>query len=105
MEVKEQGFDKQGLLTLFNVGTSKNNVKFGTVCIPPGDRVPAQGLSAHSENEYAIIIKGRLEGVSGGKRFEVKESNATFIPAGEQHWAVNTSDIPCEIVWMLVEEQ
>ncbi|MDC3413782.1 cupin domain-containing protein [Aquibacillus sp. 3ASR75-11] len=105
MEFNRQGFDKNGLLTLFEDQSDKTEVKFGTVAIPPGGRVPEEGLSLHEENEYSFIIKGQLEGESGGKKYKVNESEATFIPAGEEHWAVNSSEKPCEIVWALVKEK
>lgn len=105
MEIKEQGFEKIGLLTLFEEKTDKMDVKFGTVTIPPGERVPKEGLSKHEENEYSVIIKGKIEGESGGKEYEVSESCSTFIPSGEQHWAINSSEEPCKIVWVLVKEK
>ncbi|WP_099159231.1 cupin domain-containing protein [Virgibacillus ndiopensis] len=105
MEVKERGFDKKGLLTLFEEKTDNIDVKFGTVTISPGERVPKEGLSLHEENEYSVIVKGKIEGESGGEPFTVSESSSTLIPAGEQHWAKNSGEEPCEIVWALVKEK
>ncbi|MYL56482.1 cupin domain-containing protein [Virgibacillus halodenitrificans] len=105
MEIKEHAFEETGLLTLFEENSDKMDVRFGTVTIPPGERVPNQGLSKHEENEYSLIIQGKIEGESGGKPFSVSESNATLIPAGEEHWAINSGDQPCKIVWVLVKEK
>lgn len=105
MEVKEQGFSGQGLRTLFEEKTDAVGVQFSTVTILPGERVPKEGSSKHEENEYSIIIKGKMEGESGGKPFQVSKSNATFIPAGEEHWTINSGEEPCEIVCVLVKEK
>ncbi|TMN21453.1 cupin domain-containing protein [Lentibacillus cibarius] len=104
MEVNKCGFENNSLLTLFEEKHNEMDVRFGTVTIPPGERVPKKGLSKHEENEYAIIVKGEIEGESGGTPFKVLESHATFIPAGEQHWSINSGEEPCKIVWVLVKE-
>lgn len=103
MKIKEDGHEKLGLTTLF--ANKEKTVKFGTAIIAPGERIPAVGVSCHFEHEYSVIVKGKIAGESGGEAFEVGESAATFIPAGEEHWAINNSDVPCEIVWLLVNEQ
>ncbi|WP_373895764.1 cupin domain-containing protein [Virgibacillus sp. CBA3643] len=103
MKINKQGFDKNGLLTLFENKSDDLDVKFGTVTIQPGDRVPKEGLSTHKETEYSFIIKGELEGESGGEPYKVSTSDATLFPAGEEHWAINASNRPCQIVWMLVK--
>ncbi|NBJ71056.1 MULTISPECIES: cupin domain-containing protein [Clostridia] len=105
MDIKRQAFLYKGLNTLFETSSEATNMSFGTVTIPPGERVPNTGVSRHLENEYSIILKGELQGESGGARFEVRANDATFIPAGEKHWAINTSKETCEIVWVLVKEK
>ncbi|WP_249260935.1 hypothetical protein [Virgibacillus pantothenticus] len=55
MEIKQRGFHQQGLKTLFEDNSETMNVTFGTVRIPPGERVPSEGLSSHLENEYSIF--------------------------------------------------
>ncbi|WP_174614812.1 cupin domain-containing protein [Virgibacillus ihumii] len=104
MEIKKDGFDRKGLITLYEDNEARSSVQFGTVVIAPGERVPNEGCSQHAENEYSIIIKGELEGESGGVPYKVSASNSTFIPAGEKHWAINTGEQPCEIVWTLVRK-
>ncbi|MDY0393440.1 cupin domain-containing protein [Virgibacillus halophilus] len=105
MEKKQGSFRTEGLLTLFEEKTKHATITFGTVTIAPGERVPEKGFSKHEENEYAVIISGKMEGESGGEQFSVSESNATFIPAGEQHWTANTGEEPCQIVWALVKSE
>ncbi|MGY0692184.1 cupin domain-containing protein [Virgibacillus sp. FSP13] len=105
MKVNERGFDKNGLLTLFEEKTEHVDVQFGTVTIQPGERVPKEGLSKHEENEYSVIVKGKVEGESGGEPYQTSTSNAMLIPAGEEHWAINSGEEPCEIVWVLVKEK
>lgn len=105
MKINKQGFDKNGLLTLFDNRSDKVDVKFGTVTIQPGERVPVKGFSSHRETEYSFILKGEVEGESGGTPFKVSTSDATLFPPGEKHWTINSSNEPCEIVWMLVMEK
>ncbi|MFS0644452.1 cupin domain-containing protein [Siminovitchia sp. 179-K 8D1 HS] len=92
------------LETFFHRKESHAEIQFGFVTIPPGERVPLEGMSLHLEDEYSFIIKGAIEGQSGGKPFQVKAGQATLIPANEAHWALNNSDEPCEIVWCLIKE-
>lgn len=98
MEIKEHDFPGKGLRTLFEEKTDSADVQFSTGTILPGERVPQEGLSIHEENEYSVIEKGKTEGDSGGTPFQVLAPNTTLIPAGEQHWTINTGYEPCEIV-------
>ena len=76
----------------------------GYAVFAPGARVPAQGLASHAEDEYAYFISGGLKCFSGGEYYEVKAGDATFIPAGEEHYSVNESDEPCTLVYMLAQK-
>ena len=105
MKKIEKGFDDKGLTTLFEDNDVNGDFSFGTVTISPGERVPKEGLSKHDEDEYSLIIEGEIEGESGGKPFTVSQSNATLIPAGEEHWAINSGEKPCKIVWALVSKE
>lgn len=105
MEKIKQSFKENGLLTLFEQQSNAVDFSFGTVIIQPGERVPEEGFSLHDENEYSIILEGSLEGESGGKPFKVNASESTLIPAGEKHWAVNSSDEPCKIIFALLKEK
>jgi len=105
MKIIEKGFDDKGLKTLFEDNNVSGGISFGTVTILPGERVPKEGLSKHKEDEYSVIIEGEIEGESGGEPYSVSQSNATLIPAEEEHWAINSSDKPCKIVWALVSKE
>ncbi|NEW09052.1 cupin domain-containing protein [Paenibacillus sp. SYP-B3998] len=92
------------LKTLFTEESiAGGKVKFGTIVIPPKARVPLNGEGAHDQDEYSIVIKGAIETGSGGKEYLISAGDATLIPAGEAHWAYNSGDVDCEIVWVLVE--
>ncbi|MDQ0338747.1 quercetin dioxygenase-like cupin family protein [Caldalkalibacillus uzonensis] len=82
--------------------TAGGRITFGVVTIPPGERVPVEGLSIHDQDEYALVLKGSIRTMSAGKEVRVARGQATFIPAGEAHWAYNDGDEECEIVWALV---
>ncbi len=90
--------------TLFDESVFQGaRAKFGTVTIPPRSRVPLKGTGSHEEDEYALVIKGAITTMSGGKQYHVKAGQATFIPAGEEHWAYNEREEDCEIIWTLVK--
>ncbi len=82
---------------------AKEGVTMGTVVIPPGIRAPLKGAGSHEGDEYSIILKGSLLTESGGKQYRVSAGQATFIPAGEAHWALNDGTEDCEIIWTLVK--
>lgn len=105
MDIKEKSFDPNGLLTLFENQSEAVDFSFGSVVIQPGERVPKEGFSVHEEKEYSIIVEGSLEGESGGEPFTVNEADATFFPAGEKHWALNTGNEPCKVVWAMLKEK
>lgn len=104
MKIINNAITTQGLKTLFEQRSEALDFTFGTVTIQPGERVPKEGLSVHEENEYSLIINGSIEGESGGEKYQSTKGEATFIPAKEKHWAINNSNEPCEIVWVLVKE-
>ncbi|KGK89628.1 cupin [Desulfosporosinus sp. HMP52] len=91
--------------TLFGADALKDaQVTMGTVVFPPGARVPAEGVGVHAEHEYSFIMRGSILTVSGGKECRVSEGQASLIPAGEEHWALNDGTENCEIVWFLVKQ-
>ena len=101
-------------LPIENVPVSKEEIiiaplhgskNMGYAVFAPGARAPAQGLASHAEDEYAYIISGSLKCFSGGEHCEVKAGDATFIPAGEEHYSSNESDEPCTLVYMLAERR
>jgi len=89
--------------TLFGDNVNDGRTRFGTVMIPPGIRIPAQGASSHDADEYSVVLKGSIVTMSGGKEYRVTSGQATFIPAGEAHWCLNDGNENCEIIWVLVK--
>ena len=57
-----------------------------------GTRLPLTGVSVHEQDEVSFILSGRLEAVSGGQSATLKSGDISFIPAGEQHWALVLED-------------
>lgn len=101
-----QALDKKSsapLKVLFEKVKGQGTVKFGTIKIPPGVRVPGEGFGVHSGDEYSLVLKGMIKSVSGGKEHRLISGQASFIPAGEEHWSVNDGQEDCEIVWVLIE--
>ncbi|MGV3465007.1 MAG: cupin domain-containing protein [Heyndrickxia sp.] len=91
---------------LFQHIDNESVVKMGYVTVPPGERVPKEGLSCHDEDEYSYILKGCMTTQSGAEEIKkVAKGSATFIPANEKHWALNESEEPCEIVYALVKHK
>lgn len=78
--------------------------KFGKVVIPPGVRVPLEGMSKHDADEYSIIIQGSIKTNSGGRDYHVSAGQATFIPMGEEHYAYNDGKEDCIIIYALVKK-
>ncbi|MFB7142312.1 MULTISPECIES: cupin domain-containing protein [unclassified Bacillus (in: firmicutes)] len=92
------------LKTIFNENSIEGGkTQFGTVLVPPKARIPISGFGSHNQDEYSIVIKGSIYTESAGESFHLTAGDATLIPAGEEHWAINDSDEDCEIVWVLVE--
>lgn len=85
-------------------GLEHGKVTMGMAVFPPGARVPAVDAAAHSGDEYSYILKGTLLTMSGGQTQHLAAGEASFIPAGEAHWAYNDSDTDCELIWSLIEK-
>jgi quercetin dioxygenase-like cupin family protein len=103
--MKDLPTEEQVSVSLWKVFEQKNvngKITMGKVVIPPGERVPLEGVSIHEQNEYSIVIKGSFIAESGGKQYRINAGDATFIPAGEEHAAYNDGNEVCEIVWVLV---
>lgn len=88
---------------LFHDQYPNAEVKFGYVSVPVGERLPKEGTNAHEEQEYSYVLKGSLRGESGGEAYEISTGEASFIPAGEQHWCVNEGNEPVELIFALVK--
>ena len=87
---------------LFHDQFPDTEVKFGFVTVPVGERLPKEGTNAHEEQEYSYVLRGTLLGESGGEPYSISAGEASFIPAGEQHWCANEGNEPVELVFALV---
>ncbi len=89
-----------GVRTLLDLApTERAALRAGSVTLAPGQRVPAEGWSAHAAEELSLIVSGSLTGVSGDAPFTVGGGDVTLIPAGEAHWAVAGPE-GAEIFWV-----
>jgi mannose-6-phosphate isomerase-like protein (cupin superfamily) len=101
-ELAQEGNQSYSMHTIFKEQQTNSAVKVGAVTIYPGEKVPLTGVSNHEENEYSVIVKGSLLTEIKGKQYRVSAGQATFIPKGEEHIAVNDGDENCELVFVLV---
>jgi len=101
--IKSPQITEEIVQNLFHDQYPNAEVKFGYVLVPAGERLPAEGTTFHEEQEYSYLIKGSLKGVSGGKPYEISAGEASFIPAGEEHWCVNDGEEPVELIFALVK--
>jgi len=101
-ELAQEGNQSYSMQTIFKEQQNESAVKVGTVTIYPGEKVPLTGVSNHEENEYSVIVKGSLLTEIKGKQYRVSAGQATFIPKGEEHIAINDGEENCELVFVLV---
>lgn len=95
-----EGAPALGVRTLLDLAPQdRAALRAGSVTLAPGQRVPAEGWSAHAADELSLIVSGSLTGVSGEVPFAVGAGDVTLIPAGEAHWAVAGPD-GAEIFWV-----
>ena len=79
---------------------SDRRVRVGMLEFARGERIPVSGVSCHSEDEVSFILSGTLKGMSGGLPFTVSAGETTYIPAGEEHWAIVLED--AKIAFVLI---
>jgi len=102
--IKKDEQQEQGTTLLFELAdVASKKVTLGKTMIAPGQRLPAEGTTAHAEDEYGYIMKGNIYTYSGGVEQLVEAGSATFIPRGEEHWARNDGTEPVEVLWLFVE--
>ncbi|WP_045234409.1 cupin domain-containing protein [Deinococcus pimensis] len=73
----------------------------GTLFLPAGTRVPAEGQSVHAQDELSFILSGRMVASSGGETCTLGAGDVTLIPAGEAHWAEVIEDVT--LAYVLLE--
>lgn len=101
-DLAQEGNKAYSMHTIFKEHTQEGAVKVGHVTIYPGETVPLTGVSKHDENEYSVIVKGSLVTEVNGKQYRVSAGQATFIPMGEEHIAINDGEEDCELVFVMV---
>ncbi|MBZ5201529.1 cupin domain-containing protein [Planomicrobium chinense] len=101
-DLEQEGNGSYSMHTIFKEQQADSAVKVGHVTIYPGETVPLTGVSKHEANEYSVIVKGSLVTEIDGKQYRVSAGQATFIPKGEEHIAVNDGEEACELVFVMV---
>lgn len=101
-ELSQEGTKSYSMHIIFKEQYQESELKVGYVTIYPGETVPLTGVSKHEENEYSVIVKGSLVTEIDGKKYRVSAGQATFIPKGEEHIAVNDGEEDCELVFVMV---
>lgn len=72
----------------------------GTAQLRAGEQVPQSGESAHPADEYAYVLKGRVQIEIKGECHEGSPGTLTLIPAGEAHMTRALED--AEVLWWWV---
>lgn len=103
-EVEAIGMPMYEMKKLFNKKGDFKEVSMSVISLTPGERVPAEGMSCHEEDEYAYFISGEVNTYCDGKYSVEKAGEATFIPAGMEHWCINESSEPCVLVCFMVSK-
>lgn len=101
-DLAQEGNEAYSMHTIFKEQPKDGAVQVGHVIIYPGETVPLSGFSKHAENEYSVIVKGSLLTKIDGQQYRVSAGQATFIPKGEEHIAVNDGEEECELVFVMV---
>lgn len=103
-KVEAEAGEMKTVMEIFQVDLRSNTkMTFGTAIVLPGQRLPAEGTTSHTADEYSYIMKGDIYTSSGGIEQIVQEKSATLIPKGEEHWCRNDGSEAVEILWVFVE--
>lgn len=103
--VKGTGMPMYEMKKLFEKSGDFSNVSMSWISLTPGERVPAEGFSVHEEDEYSFIYSGEIKAFANGEISVEKAGDATFFPAGDEHWCINESDEPCLLVCFMVTKK
>ncbi|MCL4516677.1 MAG: cupin domain-containing protein [Firmicutes bacterium] len=74
----------------------------GVAIIPPGVRVPGEGMGVHDADEISYIVSGKITAGTASETRTLSAGTVTFLAAGETHWSCNDSCDPATIFWVLV---
>src|SRR5699024_11702658 len=103
-DVESIGMPMYEMKKLFNKQGNYTEMSMSVISLTPGERVPAEGMSSHEEDEYSFFMSGEVETYCDGEYTVVKKGDATLIPAGEEHWAINNGTEPCVLVCFMVKK-
>lgn len=91
----------------FNEENQANKrVSMGLIKLKPGEKIPDEGYSRHTQDEYSYVIKGDVHTIlEDGTDIPATVGDAQLIEANEGHINYNNGDEEAEVVWMLVERE
>jgi len=80
-------------------------VQLGVANILPGKRLPNELHSQHDkQSEISYVIAGSCTFHADGEVAVLKEGDVLYNPKGTSHFVENSTDKPCVVFWVLVEE-
>ncbi|MEM4297276.1 MAG: cupin domain-containing protein [Nitrososphaerota archaeon] len=91
-----------GRVTVLLDESMSGRLMAGILVLEPGQRLPAEGFSQHSESdELAYVVEGSA--IFGGEDGEIlmRGSDLVFNPRGTRHYVRNAGDKPCKMIWFL----
>jgi quercetin dioxygenase-like cupin family protein len=93
----EDGHLKQ----LLEIKEGTVHCRMGTVYLPKGARLPAEGMKANPEHEISLVMAGRIKAITkDGERIVGTGEIVQFAP-GEMQAGEVLED--CQIVWVLLD--
>ncbi|MCX7173178.1 MAG: hypothetical protein NT159_04475 [Proteobacteria bacterium] len=88
------------LKQLLEIKEGAVHFRMGTVFLPKGARLPADGMKANPEHEISMVTEGRIKAITqDGERIVGKGEVVQFAP-GEMQAGEVLED--CKIVWVLL---
>lgn len=88
---------------LFKSDKQIASMMFAHMTVVPDQRVPTEGVSQHTQDEYMCAVEGEMAFSVNGEEFILHAGEALFIPRGEPHWSLNHTDKPFVFVGLLAE--
>lgn len=88
---------------LFKKSVAFSSMMLAHVEMQPGQRVPEEGVSKHTHDEYMYVVSGEMFFSVSGKEFILHPGEALFIPRGEEHWSINQTDKAFVFIGMQIQ--
>lgn len=102
-QIQGHGMPVYEMKSLFTAKGQFTNMQFSYIMIQPRQRVPQEGFSKHTQDEYSYIVSGKLFSHNAGVESYVQAGDATLIPKGEEHWCENVGEEPVVIICTMLE--